>query len=213
MEDILIFYNYIGKNSPENIKNKIQFFPEKLKTKINKYSLEEDRQMRISSKLLLLKAIEKISPTTKDVLVNLKYNNYSKPFLNIIPLQFSVAHSSGLVVLAIHRNYKIGIDLEIKKSINTSELNPFLHPNEKIALHHSENQSIDFLKFWTRKEAVQKASGKGIELPLEQIDTTQSTISVENQLYHIQTLLEFEGFITSLVSEKPISYQASEVLF
>lgn len=97
---------------------------------------------------------------------------YGKPALaRELGLSFNLTHSGGLVLLAVSGpGANIGVDLELRREIKEwqSLAARHFHPievEELFAMDSAKGQHA-FFDFWTRKEAIAKASGMGLSLPL-----------------------------------------------
>jgi 4'-phosphopantetheinyl transferase len=99
------------------------------------------------------------------------YNLQGKPFLqnNPFAVQFNVAHSAEIAVYAMTLHKKIGIDIEkIKLNFNERVAKRFfsLPEYEILMALKGEAQVKAFYRIWSSKEAVIKAVGAGIFVPL-----------------------------------------------
>jgi 4'-phosphopantetheinyl transferase len=87
------------------------------------------------------------------------------------PLRFNVSHTEGLIVLAVARGHRIGVDVEAVDREVLDEL-PERHfaPDEVRDLRALPpgDQPRVFFDYWTLKEAYIKARGLGLALPLDQ---------------------------------------------
>lgn len=80
-------------------------------------------------------------------------------------LQFNLAHSDGLVVLAVGRMPQIGVDVErIDGRVRLAVARRYFSPAEADALEAlpTDQQGRRFRRLWTLKEACLKAVGTGI---------------------------------------------------
>jgi 4'-phosphopantetheinyl transferase len=150
-------------------------------------------------------------------ILNIIRDKYGKPELKTendqSKVNFSLSHSDDLVAVAIHRNQKIGIDIEkIMTGKNFLGIaKRFFSTDEFMALDslNPEEQLIAFYLCWTRKEAYLKATGRGIRLPISnftvsitpdlpasllKIDNTQSEVSKWN-LIDIETLPDYKATV------------------
>lgn len=102
---------------------------------------------------------------------------HGKPQLKTHPeLQFSVSHSDDWVVIALTEGSPIGVDVEqIDPTKSYQELVPEVFTIEE----QLKMDSLDlvgkpnvFLTTWTRKEALLKAIGKGLEIPLRSFEVS-----------------------------------------
>lgn len=84
-------------------------------------------------------------------------------------LYFNVSHSSDLAVIAVSRDYEIGVDLEIPRPVEPAVAQAFFSAAEVAALAAlPEDRWLDgFYRCWTRKEAFVKALGAGLNHPLD----------------------------------------------
>lgn len=95
-----------------------------------------------------------------------------KPRLNESEIEFNVSHSGSVIAIAMMKNIPIGIDVEkVRKVVNYRELISRNFHSDEIAdfskVLDSEIEEL-FFRCWTRKEAVAKALGKGLMIPLDQ---------------------------------------------
>ncbi|WP_411728529.1 4'-phosphopantetheinyl transferase family protein [Methyloglobulus sp.] len=98
---------------------------------------------------------------------------YGKPYLADYPeLVFNLSHTANKMVVAIANNYDLGIDIELcKPRTNLDALvdKCFAEEEKSYWQQLPENEKTQaFFRFWTRKEAFVKATGKGIALGLKQ---------------------------------------------
>ena len=101
----------------------------------------------------------------------LQVGSSGKPFLALSAApSFNVAHSGGLVLIALSPEGNLGIDVE--------EIDPRVEALELAEDHFTEsefatiagagpNRLASFYRCWTRKEAVTKADGRGLGLALK----------------------------------------------
>lgn len=115
-------------------------------------------------------------------------DNYGKPFcINIPKLQFNHSHSQNHYALAYSLNVKkIGVDVEdLERQANFLALaKRCFHLNElNYWLECKQNRELWF-KIWTAKEAIVKASGIGIRINLNEINTNVRMESLYGEMVH-----------------------------
>lgn len=96
-------------------------------------------------------------------------NAYGKPFCPQTCIDFSISHSADMVWVALCRSATVGIDVEQLHALpDAADLTSQLHPLERQALLALPENELEttFLRCWTRKEAVLKACGTGLNTPL-----------------------------------------------
>lgn len=116
-----------------------------------------------------------------------------KPATNYI--HFNISHSGNLVLVAISKS-PIGIDVEFvnPKFDFQNLLNECFISSELLQV----NSSSDFYRFWTKKEAIIKATGEGLIDDLHDIDCSQNIVLRHNNKYQIATGYADENHICSL---------------
>ncbi len=93
------------------------------------------------------------------------------------PLCFNVAHSKDLILIALGLHGSLGIDVEhIDPSTRIMEVaQSAFHPSEiaqLASLSDPAQRRTLFFRCWTRKEAIIKADGRGLSLPLTSFEVT-----------------------------------------
>lgn len=110
--------------------------------------------------------------------VPIVYEPNGKPHLDPCldcDLHFNLSHSETLAVFAVTRHGKVGVDVERRRAIPNAEalVERFFTSRERdVFMALPESERLDaFFRAWTRKEAVLKAVGSGVQL-LDQCDVT-----------------------------------------
>jgi len=91
-------------------------------------------------------------------------------------LQFNVAHSAGVALIAVGSESRLGVDIEkIRSDVDTASLaERFFSLRERVGLQslpdHLRVQG--FFACWSRKEAFLKATGEGLSFPLADFSVT-----------------------------------------
>jgi len=97
--------------------------------------------------------------------LTLEKDAHKKPFLSShASVFFNVAHSAEYGLIAIG-NSPIGVDVEkVNHDWDYSVTAPFIFGKSEInKLANADDKISLFFKYWTRKEAIVKATGKGID--------------------------------------------------
>ena len=88
---------------------------------------------------------------------------HGRPVLAGTPIQASVSHSGDCVAVALTGAGPVGVDVE---AIGAADYRPVL-PSVCTAAERAQIRSAaDFYCYWTRKEAVLKATGEGLRRPM-----------------------------------------------
>jgi 4'-phosphopantetheinyl transferase len=94
-------------------------------------------------------------------------------------LQFSMSHSAGRAVFAFGRSGGVGVDIE--RVSGFPEVREFAAVNftpaeiQEVECCPESMRLEAFFKLWTRKEAVLKASGDGLSVPLSCVEVSSLT--------------------------------------
>ena len=208
----ILFYSYVSKSNSDFFNQKLVMFPKAIKNVIEKYIVENDRNARILSKLLLLKGLSCFFPNEK---IDLEFlQTTGKPTYKNLPIHFSSSHSQDLVVVAFSETQEIGIDIEFKKDIDIEIFKDFLNLQEQKALQKSKTKSVLFYNLWTKKEALLKTSGVGINADFKTIDCSKIDINFNGQNYFFNEILlddNYSCFISS--REKAMKIDCKEIIF
>jgi 4'-phosphopantetheinyl transferase len=152
-------------------------------------------------------------------LINIKKTDHGKPYLVDRPeLVFNLSHSESTMVIALAWNCQLGVDIEYCKSrTSLAGLVDKCFADEEIAYWNNlpEDQKVsEFYRFWTRKEAFVKATGRGIGLGLN-----RCVINPENQSEFLRVPADYgqastwhalnidlgQGVCSALVTDKKIA--------
>lgn len=128
-------------------------------------------------------------------------------------LRFNLSHSSDVAAVAIAASREVGADLErIRPMPGCLELaRAYFAPAEQEALRAVDEPARDqtFLRLWTRKEALVKGAGKGLELPLDaftvplQPDETEVALP-EAGTWGVRTVAVSAEYVASVAIEGPL---------
>ena len=112
--------------------------------------------------------------------IRFKTNPYGKPRIlgkspsEVAPLYFNLSHSHGLALLALSLDTEVGVDVEEIRPIEPEVAENHFSASELSALGSLEGESwlCGFYQCWTQKEAILKAEGAGLNLPLDAFDVS-----------------------------------------
>jgi 4'-phosphopantetheinyl transferase len=110
----------------------------------------------------------------------LQYGAHGKPFLAerfaAARLQFNVAHSGEIAVIALTVGHHVGVDVEALRELDDAGdiVAGYFSQREQQEYDdvRPEDKAAAFFNGWTRKEAVTKALGTGLSLPLDCFDVS-----------------------------------------
>ncbi|MGZ5057834.1 MAG: 4'-phosphopantetheinyl transferase family protein [Methylobacter sp.] len=98
----------------------------------------------------------------------LQFDNYNRPSIDS-NIDFNISHSGNYVLCAISRAECIGIDIEFIKDIDINYYRDFMSNNEWHNITNSKAPNRRSYDYWTIKESIMKADGRGLSLPPQDI--------------------------------------------
>ena len=122
--------------------------------------------------------------------IQLEVTGRGKPYLSPeIGLYFNLSHCNHFAAVAFTRVGEVGIDIEPEsRVVDAAEIaEAYFTPAEARFVHESGSpmeQHRRFLRIWTRKEAVLKATGSGITDSLRHTDVLGATASLPDSQNH-----------------------------
>jgi 4'-phosphopantetheinyl transferase len=94
-----------------------------------------------------------------------------KPVLERGGLEFNLSHSGELALLAVSRGRPVGVDLEHPRSFrNEAGMARRICTARELRHLATAGDADELLRLWVRKEAVVKATGKGLTRPVNEVD-------------------------------------------
>lgn len=157
-----------------------------------RYHHEGGRRLCLSAYLLLMEGLEKEYGIKEPPLFS--YTPEGKPYLSQHPdIHFSFSHS-GTVAMCALSDRPVGADVETPRIIRSSLVSYTMNESEQLIVNAAANPTMQFLHFWTRKEALLKLTGKGIRNNLQMV-------LAEAEKYQMETVQK-ENYIYSIVQYK-----------
>ncbi|MBL3658717.1 4'-phosphopantetheinyl transferase family protein [Fulvivirga sediminis] len=170
--------------------------------KILRYVMWQDRHASLFGKLLLQKGLEKFHYKSP---LHLEYSQYSRPYLpDFTNLDFNISHTKKAVACVISDCRRVGIDIEEISDIKISDFKNQWTDTEYQNIFEAEDSKVAFFNYWTKKEAVLKADGRGLNIALNQIDVTGYAVLVEGKTWHLKACDLIKNHVTHLCSDIPI---------
>ena len=94
----------------------------------------------------------------------LEHDEKGAPYLPEHPeISVSISHCRKAVAVVVSSEGRVGIDVECRRKIGDGLLERVCTPDEQSAVCAAEDSTMAFLQLWTRKEAVLKMRGTGIQ--------------------------------------------------
>ena len=151
------------------------------------YRLEQDRLRFIVRRGILRKLLGEYTGLEPSGIA-FQTNPYGKLSLPSNPLKFNLSCCQSRVIFAFALEMEIGVDLEQVRPLAELErmVKGWLSPAERAGLLTLApvSQMNAFFHIWTQKEALLKAHGKGLSMPLQEFSVSNDP-NKAGQLYSI----------------------------
>jgi 4'-phosphopantetheinyl transferase len=151
-------------------------------------------------------------------LIRLARGPYGKPYLERKALRFNFSDTKDAIAIAFATELEVGVDVEtIARAVDHQAVSGhyFTDAETEAIAAAGEHAKRRFLEFWTRKEAVLKASGVGImeDLRALRVDRPRNAVLIAHEVfqqmaapeYHVRTYHIGEGHIVSLASPQEVA--------
>jgi 4'-phosphopantetheinyl transferase len=166
--------------------------PEDLRQKIMRFRRWEDAHAALLGKHLLRIALKEAG--VSDDLTRLRYTAQDRPWLPEAP-DFNISHSGNRVVCILSTGGRVGIDIEVIKAQPFDDFQTQFTPKEWSAIRGDADPVEAFYRFWTAKESLIKADGRGLHIPLQEIDLSgASTLALDGVWWTVYPLPRFQGY-------------------
>ncbi|UZR29298.1 4'-phosphopantetheinyl transferase family protein [Methylococcus mesophilus] len=148
-----------------------EWFSAEEKARADRFSLETPKAQFIAARTVLRAVLGQYlgrDPASLEFSIG----EYGKPALRGTPgLEFNISHSGGRIMLALARDTPVGVDIEARRRLDHLDTlaRRCLAPCEYAELSGLDTDAMTrgFLRLWVRKEALGKASGRGMALGLQ----------------------------------------------
>jgi 4'-phosphopantetheinyl transferase len=126
-------------------------------------------------------------------------NHHQKPHISNpnTPIQFNISSSSNRFVAAFCHQHTIGVDIELIRPFDEipQMINDYCTKEESdwINSQPDEIMTAAFFEIWSKKEALVKAIGKGLNIELKKIDVLSDKSIVNGEsMWYLRSLNLFE---------------------
>ena len=187
----LCLNDHIQDMKSEHLQQVLAFLPSWRRERVLAYK-QESRQMESAlayielSRALALRGLQDIKP-------HFEYNEHWKPFLPLYPnLHFSISHC-GQAVGCVLSEMPCGLDIERVRRASPSLISKTMNRNEEHQIYSSSHPEVEFIRLWTRKEAVFKLLGTGITDDMQDILLRAEALHI----HIISTVNPARGYVLS----------------
>lgn len=182
-EYYLFQYSNDCNPDPDILQYYLEFLPQKFKLEVLKYRRLDDRYNCLFGKLLVYIGSSILGYNSFEFDKIIK-DNYGKPFMLDSNFNFNISHS-GNTVVCVFSKQEIGIDIEEINDIDYSLFENVFSSHEFAEINREGLNK--FYEFWTKKESVIKAIGKGMSLPLTEIQVDKGHTTYNDNIWYTKS--------------------------
>lgn len=145
----------------------LSWFPQERVDNILKINHIQGRREKVAAYVLLVKMMREEGCLKQ--LPLFQYDENGKPHLSNYPsLHFNISHCKKAVAVALH-HAEVGIDIECRRPVSQALMERVCCAEELSLIRSSADAELEFIRLWTRKEALLKCTGVGIREDLREI--------------------------------------------
>lgn len=210
MKNILLLYSRIQeKQQASLLQNCLGLFSDEIQEKILQFRRWQDIQLTLLGKLLLLEGMSRLNELK---LGSLCYTECNKPYFQDSNVEFNISHSGNIVVCVITKKHNtIGVDIERIQPIKIEDYKSHLTEYEDDIISSSEMPSKAFFKYWTQKEAVLKAHGSGLIIPLQSFEIRNDSAQIDDKIFYVIEILLNNDYSCHVASTHKLNSNDIEV--
>jgi len=181
--------------------------PGYLQRKTIQYHQWEDRQASLFGKLLLIKGLAALGEDPA-LIDTMQWDQFQKPAL-AGGIAFNISHTAGLVVCTLSKSEQTGIDVEAIKPIDISDYKRVFTEQEYQLIVRDPYPLSVFFYYWTRKEAVMKADGRGFHLDPKTFAAISDQVEIAGHQWLIKKVSVPANYACHLALpvDKPVAVQ------
>jgi 4'-phosphopantetheinyl transferase len=197
---------------PSLFEEYLALLPADLRERNSRYIHWQNRHSHLLGKLLLLEAF-KMNGFGSNVWRYVAYDSYQRPCLTLHDFDFNISHSGNLVVCAVGRNTRLGIDIEENRKVDLGNFHDVMSPKQWEEINSADCPLKEFYKYWTIKESVIKADGRGFFIPLDKLELKNSTVGYGDRLWFVQALPFNSEYSAALATDQVSAFRIHEIDF
>lgn len=166
--------------------------PKFLLDRAEKFKHWKERAMRLQGWQMLLEELNRLQ--LGNLLYSINFEDKGKPYLLKNELFFNISNSKNSVIL-VTAPFRIGVDLEYVRTPKKIIYSRVFCKEEIDYLARSKNEPVDFIRLWTRKEAVVKLFGGGITMGLTKFSVLDDELSAFEETVVIRPIDADEAIV------------------
>ena len=177
---------------------------------IKEYKNERDFARSLIGKSLLRKGLESLEKP--QLILDIQRNKFGRYVCPKGEVDFNISHSGNAVVVAFETEGKVGIDIQEKSKGSLLIAERFFAEEEVEWMKAQKDFNHAFTHVWTRKEAVVKATGTGIRIPLNSFLVLNDEVEMQGEPFYLQSdLTHSSDYFLTVCSNLNQPYEIQQV--
>jgi 4'-phosphopantetheinyl transferase len=165
------------------------------------YRRWEDAHAYVLGRKLLQHAL--MEANCNRTLADIRYNAFGRPVIDGFE-DFNISHSGNVVVCAVTSQGSVGIDIEMRQPLDITDFIRLFSGVEWNRINGAASPLDIFYEYWTAKEAVLKADGRGLINDLAALDVSSfDSVWMDDQTWYLDSIPHFENYACHIASSKP----------
>ncbi len=208
---IYVLYTYLSEQCyDESFKSQLKLFSSQFQNRMLRFRRWQDAQASVFGRLLLMKGLEEYYNIHLDD-SQINYNKFNRPFIKKSYLDFNITHSGVVVACAIGNKQRAGLDIEEVKNLKIDDYKCQMTNSEWNKINCANNKIDAFFDYWTQKEAVMKAQGKGLSIPLKSFQIEDNKTKIDGYLWYVKGINIDESYKCHIASNQNIDYTVIQI--
>lgn len=167
----------------------LEKIPRHLWPDITQYKHLSDKLLRLVGRLLIRRSLKDVGiDRLEDLAAWSRDGKHDKPYLSGREVDFSITHSEHWVAVAVSRKAKVGLDLEMVRTVDVDAIRRYLTPTELAQHAQASDPNRTALELWCQKEAILKAQGSGLMASDDQIRDIREQQFSKSGAWHLNDL-------------------------
>lgn len=209
---VRVFHTKLEGQLSDDIREEyLSLLPPEIREKNRRYRFWQDQHRHLFGVTLLLHALKQLG-YSKDILKNLKYNQYGRPNLPV-DVDFNISHSGDHVLVAISESLQVGVDVEEIHPVLYKEFTQVMSEAQLKFIEVHPNPTKCFYNYWTVKESIIKAIGTGLSDDVKAIRVYKDCATFKGNVWYLNTLDLGQEVCATLATNAAANCQLETISF
>ena len=168
--------------TPEELEEAIAALPEWRREKTLRFKHEQGRKECAFSYLLLCQALREVYGITEQPQFSIGEHGKPSLVLETSGIHFNLSHCKSAIACVV-APFAVGVDIERIGRYDEALARHVLNDQEFAAVQQASDPQLAFTRYWTRKEAVVKLTGRGIDDDLKNLLLKYKDVALRTEEY------------------------------